>query len=245
MDLSFLTWNCQGAASPKFQRVLKSILQGYKPDVLVLVEPRTAGNRADTIIRKIGYPNSHRIEAQGFSGGIWLLWQDSAAIEILSNHRQFIHTSVTCLTSRRCCLFTAVYGSPNPSQREFLWSGLSQLPCLASDPWLLSGDFNAIVSSEDRMGGARHRNSGCRSFRQVLQQKGLIDLNFVGPRFTWQRGNLMFRLDRAICNPAWLESYPTTQVMHLPRIQSDHRPLLIQVDKERPQHESHFKFLAP
>ncbi|MBA0694313.1 hypothetical protein Goari_004624 [Gossypium aridum] len=36
-----------------------------------------SGARADGIIAKIGYPNSFRVEANGFAGGIWLCWNDA------------------------------------------------------------------------------------------------------------------------------------------------------------------------
>lgn len=130
MDLSFFVWNCQGAASPGFHRTLQSLLQGYKPDILVLVEPRIVGVQADKAIRRIGYPFSHRVEARGFSGGIWLLWKDKVNVEVLVNHRQFIHVRVCSTPGAVPCLFTAVYGSPTPTLREKLWEDLLQLPPL-------------------------------------------------------------------------------------------------------------------
>lgn len=91
MNTSIMTWNCQGVASRQFLRVLKSLLQEYKPSVLALLEPRVSGRTADSIIKQTGYPNSHRIEATGFAGGIWLLWQDHMTLSVITNHPQFIH----------------------------------------------------------------------------------------------------------------------------------------------------------
>ena len=42
-------------------------------------------------LKKSGFDNSHRVEAVGFSGGIWLLWQNVIEVEVLINHWQFIH----------------------------------------------------------------------------------------------------------------------------------------------------------
>ncbi|MBA0603281.1 hypothetical protein Gorai_003432, partial [Gossypium raimondii] len=56
-----------------------------------------------------------------------------------------------------------------------------------------------------------------------------IDLNdcFRGPSFTWLRGGIHERLDRAIGNNVWLTAFPQSLVTYLPRIKSDHRPLLL------------------
>lgn len=45
--------------------------------------------------------------------------------------------------------------------------------------------------------------------------------------FTWNRGTLFKRLDRAISNDEWLWIFPEATVLHLPKINSDHRPILI------------------
>lgn len=37
------------------------------------------------------------------------------------------------------------------------------------------------------------------------------------------------RLGRFLCNGGWLIQYPETIISHLPRIGSDHRPLLLSV----------------
>lgn len=41
---------------------------------------------ADDFIRKNGFVKSHRVDAIGFSGGIWLLWKDLFDIEVVLNH---------------------------------------------------------------------------------------------------------------------------------------------------------------
>ena len=86
MFMSFVTWNCQGASKIRLPATFKSIYVSNKVDLFVLVEPRVSGCRADRIIKKLGFPRSHRIEATGFSGGIWVLWKDFQSVE----HREDI-----------------------------------------------------------------------------------------------------------------------------------------------------------
>lgn len=55
------------------------------------------------------------------------------------------------------------------------------------------------------------------------------DLGFKGVPFTWLRSGVFERLDRAIGNYAWLASFLNCSVTHLPRLKSDHKPLLVSV----------------
>ncbi|KAK8660876.1 hypothetical protein V6N13_051784 [Hibiscus sabdariffa] len=82
-------------AQARFLPAARQVLRDSKPDLVVFVEPRISGRKADSVIALLGFPNSHRVEAIGFSGGIWLAWYDSISVEILVNHFQFIHCRVT------------------------------------------------------------------------------------------------------------------------------------------------------
>ncbi|KAI9101565.1 hypothetical protein K1719_023809 [Acacia pycnantha] len=95
-------------------------------------------------------------------------------------------------------------------------------------------------------GGASHRASGCSAFNNFLHDNGLLDMGFTGPRFTWRRGTLLMRLDRAICNSDWTQEFPHFQVSHLPKLLSDHRPVLINLGLgQAGPNTKPFRFLAP
>ena len=51
-------------------------------------------------------------------------------------------------------------------------------------PWLVCGDFNEIVHLDQKMGWKDRDAAQIDAFREVLSKCGLIDLGFVGPRFT-------------------------------------------------------------
>ncbi|KAH1057052.1 hypothetical protein J1N35_035117 [Gossypium stocksii] len=82
--------NSRGCASDKFLRVFREYSNLHKPDVISLLEPRISGFKADTIITKLGWEKSHRVEAVGFSGGIWIGWKSSVDLGVVVNHPQFI-----------------------------------------------------------------------------------------------------------------------------------------------------------
>ncbi|XP_028790095.1 uncharacterized protein LOC114746079 [Neltuma alba] len=244
--MNTLIWNCQGAAKSKFHSVLKSFIAEHKPDVLVLIEPRVSGPPVDRIIRSFGFPNSHRVEACGFSGGIWLLWSDRMSLQIIHSHWQFIHTKVRDTQSNQEFYFSAIYGSPNSTIRAHLWPVLMSLAPSVEGPWALAGDFNAVLASSERRTTSGRNTLGCSKFQAFVNDNSLVDLGYSGPKFTWRRGLSFARLDRVLVNTEWVTSFTTSTVTHLPKLQSDHRPLKLHL--QSPQFQTRptasFKFLA-
>lgn len=47
------------------------------------------------------------------------------------------------------------------------------------------GDFNKILSASYKFGEARPNQGRIEEFREFLDERKLLDLGFVGPKFTW------------------------------------------------------------
>ncbi|MBA0814626.1 hypothetical protein Gohar_020442 [Gossypium harknessii] len=76
----------KGCASSKFIRVFREYNREHKPDLISLIETRVNGGKANSIIAKLGFHCSHRVEAMGFSWGIWICWKESVCVKVLKNH---------------------------------------------------------------------------------------------------------------------------------------------------------------
>ncbi|KAI9105191.1 hypothetical protein K1719_022720 [Acacia pycnantha] len=59
----------------------------------------------------------------------------------------------SCASQNIKFLFTAVYGSPQKQYRRYIWQDLASLAKNISSPWILVGDFNAILHHNERQGG--------------------------------------------------------------------------------------------
>lgn len=87
--INIMSWNCSGAGARSFPRLIQEMKANYRIKVLIIIKPRVSGSRADNIIARMGYDKSHRVEAMGFSGGIWILWEDNLVeIDIISTTSQ-------------------------------------------------------------------------------------------------------------------------------------------------------------
>ncbi|XVF35202.1 hypothetical protein REPUB_Repub18cG0125100 [Reevesia pubescens] len=67
----------RGAGSGKFRRYVKELIRVNKVDLLIIVEPRVSGNTADKVIRELQFDSFTKVDAVGFSGGLWILWKNS------------------------------------------------------------------------------------------------------------------------------------------------------------------------
>ncbi|KAK8553210.1 hypothetical protein V6N13_089422 [Hibiscus sabdariffa] len=94
-------------------------------DLVVFIEPRISGHRADVLISALGFPHSHRVEAIGFSDGIWVASYDIVQVDIFITHFQFIHFRITNRKVDSTLLATTLYSSPSGSNRKMLWPHMS------------------------------------------------------------------------------------------------------------------------
>lgn len=70
--------------------------QRYKLVVMVIVEPKINGRRADDQIGKLGFSGHYRVKSDGFSGGIWLLKHHNLVwVFMLSKHFQCLHVQLS------------------------------------------------------------------------------------------------------------------------------------------------------
>ena len=93
-------------------------------------------------------------------------------------------------------------------------------------------DFNEIVSTAEKMSGARRPQRQMDDFREAINCCRFKDLRFCGPEFTWcnmqeGRHRMYLRLDRALVTQEWIDHYKDMRVHHLVDSTSDHCALLI------------------
>lgn len=85
------------------------------------------------------------------NGRIWLIWKNHLKVDILEVQDQFIHCVVEDPRANMMIYVTVVYARNESLQRDRLWIVLTQ-EIQHQYPWLLCGDFNNVLGSEDWMG---------------------------------------------------------------------------------------------
>lgn len=82
----------------------------------------------------------------------------------------------------------------------------------------------------------------------MIEDCGLVDHGFYGPKYTWSNGRglcsiVWKRLDRGLANDQWLEMFPAATVSHLASTGLDHNPLLLELHIMQDNGKQYFKFL--
>lgn len=99
---------------------------------------------------------------------------------------------------------TAVYGSNCLVKMRELWYDLTKFSQLTNNmPWIVLGDFNAYLSSEDKNGRGPPNLTSMADFYNCTTDCNLSNCGYNGSHFTWRKGNTFERLDRCIANGLW------------------------------------------
>lgn len=245
--MSFIIWNCQGAGSKEFVRAARMFIKSHNPSIMGLLETKISGETANTVCKKLNFSNWTRIEAIGYSGGIWILWKDEIYVMVSYIHPQFAVLDV-CYKGKRWNL-VVVYASPDYQLRNKLWFDLNKERLGLWDEWIAVGDFNAVTNADEVSNQNTFNQRRCAGLKNWIHREGLIDLGFTGPLFTWVRGKETdnfkgARLDRVVCSMDWLNSFPDANVKHLTRIKSDHSPVLVHIVGNASKRKKGFMFQA-
>jgi endonuclease/exonuclease/phosphatase family metal-dependent hydrolase len=104
---------------------------------------------------------------------------------------------------------------------------------VTSMPWVVMEDFNEILYSFEKEGGKIRPNKFLLAFQDALIDSGLSDPGYTGDKFTWHRGGIRERLDRAVACDGWRSKFPDATVENLDYSRSDHQPVLLKFGEEQ------------
>ncbi|CAN4123193.1 unnamed protein product [Withania somnifera] len=107
---------------------------------------------------------------------------------------------------------------------------LGAIKSLSSGPWVVAGDFNVVRFPSYRQNNIRFTKA-MEDFTKFIKDMELEEPPLTGGTFTWRRGNnheVAARLDRFLISEEWEASFRKTKQCILPRVTSDHNPLLLE-----------------
>ncbi|OVA17071.1 Ribonuclease H domain [Macleaya cordata] len=110
-------------------------------------------------------------------------------------------------------IITGIHAHVLTANRRALWDHLQTISML-NKPWLLIGDFNAVLRMEEKKGGLPPKSIAMTEFWDCVQSCNLIESHSTGIKYTWcnnQVGSrrILCKLDRAFFNTLWSDSYAT------------------------------------
>ncbi|XP_059437358.1 uncharacterized protein LOC132170396 [Corylus avellana] len=230
--MKVLAWNCRGLARSPTIRALRALIRSHRPDLIFLSETKTPSSHFRSSLIGLGFFAWLEVPPVGLQGGLFLSWKGGVDIEPVRLDKNNISCIVYSDPQYSPWLFSGVYAPPNGQRRSEFWHCLESLGNSFGGAWLLLGDFNSILSASEKSGGRVFGSSSHNDFVDFVNYNALVDLGFVGNKFTWSncrigRANIRERLDRGLANQSWVHLFPNCLINHFPATQSDHCPLLI------------------
>ncbi|XP_058733106.1 uncharacterized protein LOC131604698 [Vicia villosa] len=245
--MKILNWNCRGLSSPRAIPNLRKIAQQQEPDIIFLSETLARVDKLESLRIALKFEACFTVDVEGRSGGLAVLWKHAAICSILNFSRNFINVLVQ-EDGKEDWRITSYYGYPERSRRQLAWDLLRNLHGMSAIPWCIIGDFNDLLSQEDKYGLHPHPNSLCDGFRQAVTDCNLVDMPLIGHQFTWikSRGTnhvIEERLDRALASQEWLLLHPQATLTNLLASHSDHSPILLDSEpQQRSRKNFQFRF---
>ena len=229
--MKVLFWNICGIGNDDSRTELSNIYRLHHPDLVCIAEPMVTFNSISA-----AYWDSLNLSALTFNSrgtlapNLWLLTSSACADPlVISISDQQV--TVRCTFDHIPSQFTFVYASTSPIKRRDLWADFISLRPQTQVPWMAIGDFNAILGAHEQMGGGRPSQASCAEFSNMSDTCNFTHLNTSGAAFTWSngwrsRGRTERRLDRSLCDISWFDSWPHSNCIALPKVVSDHNPLI-------------------
>ncbi|PNX56263.1 endonuclease/exonuclease/phosphatase family protein, partial [Trifolium pratense] len=174
-----LSWNCRGLSHPSAIPNLRGLVRIHKPDILFLSETLSYARNMENIRVVMGYDSCLSIDVEGRSGGLAVMWKESSSCRVINYSRNFINLLVED-QNKGDWRITCYYGYPERGRRRNAWQLLRDLCDMSQLPWCIIGDFNDLLSQEDKRGVHPHPNWLCSGFRQAVNDCDLSDIEMAG-----------------------------------------------------------------
>ena len=114
-----------------------------------------------------------------------MIWDDNwYEVKKITSSAQMLHCQVNERSKGYQFILTVVYGLSTPEQRKSLWKEMETLAKGISQPWLLVGDFNVILSAKDRLAGLPVAINEIKDFGECVRDMGVNALQWAGNYYT-------------------------------------------------------------
>ncbi|KAJ9535674.1 hypothetical protein OSB04_un001171 [Centaurea solstitialis] len=244
-------WNVRGLnARIKQSEVRKSILSNGM-SFCSLLETHVKPNVLPTICKSVfgdwKWVSNSSVSDHGTR--IIFAWDDRIGdVMILDMHAQFLHCFVKIRGGMHSFFVTIVYSANDWMVRKELWSGLRKAKVImGAKPWVLMGDFNAMLFPHDGFGGCSRRKACMEDFYHCVEDIEVLDVTYTGIHYTWIQkpkggDGLHRKLDRIMANTDFMDLFNGTSVMFHPQGISDHALGILSIDVGLRKKSKGFKF---
>lgn len=134
------------------------------------------------------------LDPVGLTGGLAMLWHDNIVIHIERVSQHFFDTTCTDTRLGTPMRLTCVHAPATYQSRQQLWTDLCLIALSNILPWVCAGDFNEVLFPWENVGQWVPEPHRMHSFRDVLHDCSLMDMDSKGCAFTLRLRSMLFLL---------------------------------------------------
>jgi len=148
-----LSWNCRGLAQASTIHSLRALIRKHNHNILFFSETKASLSVSNPILIQLGFSLMVHAPPSGSKGGLLLAWRTD--VNIVSFYVSYNIICVWYYSDDPCikCLLTFVYGLPYKNLCAEFWNAMDNFGASYNDPWFCIGDFNVIISPDDKLCG--------------------------------------------------------------------------------------------
>ncbi|XP_004301904.1 PREDICTED: uncharacterized protein LOC101292910 [Fragaria vesca subsp. vesca] len=207
-------WNLRGIANDPTQNAFKEFVRSHSLEILCIAEPFVALESIPASFwRNLGMQFIGANDRGSQQPNLWVFCKISLVpwVRVLYSSDQQV--SLQVMFDSTNCFVTAVYARTTVVGRRKLWEDITDVKGrFVNGPWLVFGDFNAVLGMHEKKGGGPVCMSSCEEFQVMSDVCELVHVVTKGAEFTWVRrrglrGNVELRLDCSLASLEWLDAW--------------------------------------
>ncbi|KAJ6684500.1 RETROTRANSPOSON UNCLASSIFIED-LIKE PROTEIN [Salix purpurea] len=138
-------------------------------------------DRITFFARTLGFANS----MSNCANKIWVFWMEDLTVNLFKDHNQCLTVSVNTPWLSQSLFISFAYAKNLRSERKILWDELCEIASILDGPWVVGGDFNAVLNVKESKGGDNPNQGSMEEFGSCLLDCGMLDAGYEGNDFTW------------------------------------------------------------
>ncbi|GMI75467.1 hypothetical protein HRI_001216000 [Hibiscus trionum] len=236
--VSVFLWNVRGLGKAEKVRAVSQSIVKSKANIIFVQETKLVAIKPGLSKRLKGkYFNEFVfVPSVGASGGLFTMWHsDFLKVQKTILNGRFIAVIDTLGSCDMDIGFINIYAPNAGGERKIVLDEILHLMQASNVPFIVGGDFNEVVSEEERLGVSK-ASASTKYLADFIAKGELIDLPMCGGKFTWFKGGknvAASKLDRFLIAPEVLSKFPLLIQSTKPRSLSDHNPITLLEDRPK------------
>ncbi|XP_073353938.1 uncharacterized protein [Aegilops tauschii subsp. strangulata] len=242
-----LIWNIRGPGQPGKIQCLCDTIAKANPDFIGFQEAKKE-LISEGLLRAVDKHNQftwHFLPALNTAGGILVGFRNDMFEVIGFTNKKFgVVSTIKTKNDKFVWQLVVVYGSAYPEFKVDFVAELHDIMESASYPVLVCGDFNLVRQQSDKSSGTINPHFAFL-FNDWVNRWALLEISISNRSFTWsnnQNNPIFAVLDRVFTSVDWDMHFPLSTLIALPRVGSDHTPLVLDTGARKVNCPKMFRF---